>query len=374
MRQRVALIGLALASMLLSACGGTVAPPPSPGTAAETRALSGPAEPLGPLLDAAAAVLPAPGAGVAVAVIDGDATSIGVAGNPRIGADTLFEYGSITKVLTANLLAQLAAEGVVALDDSVNAYLPGELQGEQWAPVTVGDLSSHSAGLPRLPPNLNAVSMVLRGDPADPYATYDVAQLYEGLADVRPDAPGRDAEYSNLGAGWLGTILSQATGLSYGELVQQRLFDPLGMTTATIDGWASDNIAPPLDDSGRPVSNWNFQALAGAGAARGSIQDAAAFLRASLAACEGEDAVARANCLAQQPTGHQLSADTEMGLGWLRTTAEGGTAVWHNGGTGGYRSFLGFNPATGRGVVLLSNVGGLDALDSIGLRYLLGME
>jgi CubicO group peptidase (beta-lactamase class C family) len=336
--------------------------------------LSGSAEALEPLLEAAAAALPAPGAGIAVAVIDGDETSIGVAGNPTFGADTLFEYGSITKVLTANLLAQLSAEGVVALDDSVNAYLPGELQGEQWAPVTLADLSSHSAGLPRLPPNLNAVSMVLRGDPADPYAAYDVAQLYEGLADVSPDAPGEDAEYSNLGAGWLGTILSQATGLSYGELAQQRLFDPLGMTTATIDGWASDDIASPLDDSGRPVANWNFQALAGAGAARGSIQDAATFLRASMAACDEDEAVAQANCLAQQPTGHPLSADTEMGLGWLRTTGEGGTAVWHNGGTGGYRTFLGFNPATGQGVVLLSNAGGLDALDSIGLQYLIGSQ
>ena len=149
------------------------------------------------------------------------------------------------------------------------------------------------------------------------------------------------------------------------------------MTTATADNtWGSGTVAPPLDSNGRQVANWNFDALAGAGAARGSISDALAFLQGSMTACApaSADDVAKANCLAQQPTGHRLSDDTEMGLGWLLTGGPGGTAVWHNGGTGGYRTFLGFNPERGTGIVLLSNVGSLDDIDGIGLRYLIGTE
>ena len=187
----------------------------SPGTAApsagaaSTRIRSGSAETLQPLLDEAAGMLPAPGAGIALAVIDGDETGIGFAGNPTFAEDTLFEFGSITKVMTANILAQLADEGVVALDDSVNAYLPAELQGVQWEPVTLANLATHSAGLPRLPSNLNPFSMVLSGSLDDPYAAYDLAKLDDGLSDVEVGAVGGAAEYSNLGGGWLGTILSQ---------------------------------------------------------------------------------------------------------------------------------------------------------------------
>lgn len=341
-----------------------------------TRVQSGSAETLQPLLDEAAAILPTSRAGVAVAVMNGEETSIGFAGNPTFDENTLFELGSITKVMTANLLAQLADEGVVALDDSVNLYLPAALQAPQWEPVTLANLATHSAGLPRLPQNLGLLSVIFSGSVNNPYAHYDVAKLYEGLSKVKVGEVGGAAEYSNLGAGWLGTILSQATGEPYAELARERLFMPMGMTTATMSGWANDNIAPPLDSSGREVSNWDFDALAGAGAARGSLQDALAFLRASMGACDAAvtDRVARANCLTQQATGHRLSDNTETGLGWLLSTRPGGTAVWHNGGTGGYRTFLGFNPENKTGIILLSNDGNLDEVDKIGLRYLVGME
>lgn len=361
---------MTLPALLSAAC--SAAPAPETFTS-DSRVLSGSAESLQPLLDEAAAIVPAPGVGIAVALIDEDGAHLGVAGNPSFDETTLYEFGSITKVMTANVLAQLADEGVVALDDSVNRFLPAERQGPQWETVTLADLATHSAGLPRLPDNLSPWTMILRGGLDDPYASYDTAALYDGLSGVELGEVGGSSDYSNLGAGWLGTILTQQTELTYGELLRERLFAPLGMTTATADnGWASDSIAPPLDDNGREVANWTFDALAGAGAARGSLADAAAFLRASMAACDGDDPVARANCLAQQPTGHQFSDGTEMGLGWLRTTGPGGTAVWHNGGTGGYRTFLGFNPETGVGVVLLSNSGGLDAVDSVGLEHLIG--
>ncbi len=371
--RRMVMFLILLMGSTVAACSGAT-PPQAASPTADTRLLSGSAETLQPILEEAAAMLPGPAAGVAVAVIDSGETSVGIAGNPTFDENTLFEYGSITKVLTANVLAQLADEDVVALDDSVNQFLPAELQSEQWQPVTLANLSSHSAGLPRLPPNLNAMSMVLSGSLDNPYAAYDEAKLLEGLADIEPEAPGGAASYSNLGAGWLGTILSQATGVPYATLVEERLFAPLGMTAATIEGWSSDTIAPPLDDSGRPSTNWTFQALAGAGAARGNVLDAAAFLRASMDACapDNPSPVARANCLTQQPTGHALGDNTAMGLGWLRTVGASETDVWHNGGTGGYHTFIGFNPTRDTGVVLLSNVAGLDDIDTLGLHYLLG--
>lgn len=364
---------VALLGILTIACASA---PAREDFAADTRVASGSAAALDPVLQEIAALLPAPEAGVAVAIVEGDAVSIGFAGNLAFDEQTLFEFGSITKVMTALVLAQLAEEGSLQLTDPVNRYLPPEAQAPQWEAVTLRNLATHTAGIPRLPGNLNPFALALRGQLDDPYGGYDAALLYEGLADTEVEGPAGEAAYSNLGFGLLGTLLSEHTGQSYAELIGQRIFEPFGMTTATIDGWSGSDIAPPLDDGGEAVGNWTFDAFAGAGAAKGSLRDAIAFLRAGMTACapESDSPAARANCLAQQPAGIPLPPESEMGLGWIRTNGEAGTAVWHNGGTGGYRTFLGFNPERQTGIVLLSNVGGLDEVDRLGLGYLTGAE
>ncbi len=293
-------------------------------------------------------------AGVAVGFITSEAEQVVFVGNPSFGRETLFEYGSVTKVFTALLLSELAAEEQVALTDSLNAYLPKAVRDEKWRDVTLAQLATHSAGLPRLPPNMNALYMFRNGD--NPYAAYDKTLLFDALEQTELEPPGEFNAYSNFGFGLLGTLLSRPTGEPYKAMVETRIFGPLGMTGATTVGWSSKRAAPPLDRHGNETGYWDFAALAGGGAARGSVTDALKFLRASMGACGGAGQLAAANCRAQRETDVMAYKDVAQGLGWVRLASPAGDIVWHDGGTDGFSSFLGFNVRTGEGLVVLANV------------------
>src|ERR1041385_7596549 len=149
------------------------------------------------------------------------------AGDPRtLDGDTIFEIGSVTKVFTSLLLADMVNRKEVTLDDPAAKYLPENVKMPErnGKSITLLDLSTHSSGLPRVPANLNPK------DPANPYADYTVEDLYQFLSGYTlPREPGSEIEYSNLGAGLLGHILAQRAGTDYGTLVRVRITEPLGM-------------------------------------------------------------------------------------------------------------------------------------------------
>lgn len=331
-----------------------------------------------PLLDSLGSLLPSIAAGMVVATVADGEISIASVGDPGFTRETLFEYGSITKVFTAVALAGLVAEGRVDLDAPVTRYLADDLRFPQWDRVMLRSLATHTSGGPPLPPNFGVVRLWFSRRIRDPYASYDRAALARGLERSRID---RDPEwaYSNFGYAILGQALADAAGVGYAQLVVERILRPLRMETATLSGWAPGPVAPPLDRRGRPVDNWTFDVFAPAGALRGTIDDGVAFLRASMEACSpgagaAAGGLAAANCAAQQPSGVRVSDTAEMGLGWVRTERGGQTAIWHNGGTGGYSSFLGFSPDTARGIVVLANIGGLRGHDSVAIAYLTGTQ
>lgn len=360
-----------LTTLLITACAAeTAAPAPTAATAPPIRITEGSDGRLEPLLHDLATGLPVAEAGVAAALIHNDDLTIGYAGNPSFDEATLFEYGSITKLFTAILLVQLAGGGVLSLDDPINAHLTPDLQDPKWQSVTLRQLATHTSGMPRLPDNMNPFVIVLTGQMDNPYARFDQGDLEEALRQVELEPAVAIADYSNFGYGVLGYLVAGAAERDYTTLIEEELFAALGMPTARIDSWANDQQAPPLNASGEQTASWTLNALRAAGAARGSLADAIAFTRASMAACTQTDALSQANCLAQQSTGVGVPGGATMGLGWIRTTQNEATAVWHNGGTGGFTTFLGFNPETNTGLVLLSNVADFDQLDEAALDLL----
>jgi D-alanyl-D-alanine-carboxypeptidase/D-alanyl-D-alanine-endopeptidase len=314
----------------------------------------GSAQNIYPLLDNLAKQLPSNDAGIAVGYVEGEKTTIAFVGNQAFTEETLFEYGSITKVLTANILMQLVNEGSLHLDDRLNEFLPEDIQAQQWEVITLFHLATHTAGIPNSPPSLSSVDLSKRG--IDPFADYDKARLYQDIQETKVRSIGT-WNHSNYGFALLGLVLSQRTNVDYADLVQQRIFDPLAMEDASIDSWSSDNIAPPLDSDGGSSNYWNFKAFASTGALRGNILDGLAFLKASMSACQSNDIVARSNCQTQQATNIQTRYNnTKMGLGWYLTLNDDDVVIWKNGLTGGYSAFIAFNPEKRVGVVLLSNV------------------
>jgi len=286
-------------------------------------------------------------------------------GGRPLDGDTVFEIGSVTKVFTSLLLADAVNRGEVALTDPIAKHLPSTVTvpGRGRA-ITLEDLASHRSGLPRLPTNFTPK------DASNPYADYTVENLYQFLSTYQParDA-GASYEYSNLGAGLLGHLLTRRIGMDYESLVKARITGPLGMTSTavTLSPVLRARLAAGHDASLSPTSNWDLPTLAGAGALRSTANDMLTFLEAFLGYRKTTLAAAMAAMVTPRaPAGPNL----QVGLAWHITTANGKTIVWHNGGTDGYRSFVAFDPAARTGVVVLANAGTLAGPDDIG-RHLL---
>jgi serine-type D-Ala-D-Ala carboxypeptidase/endopeptidase len=304
------------------------------------------------------------GGGFVVGLLDGDGTRRVV--NVGAPADGVFEIGSITKVFTTAILADMAARGQVHLDDPVAQLLPATVKvpSRSGRRITLLDLATQSSGLPRLPTNFAPK------DSTNPYADYGDQQLYDFLSGYElPRDPGATYEYSNLGMGLLGHALARKAGMSYERLVTRRVLAPLGMkeTAITLSPALRARLVPGHGDTGQVVANWDLATLAGAGALRSTVRDMLTFLAANLDSSRG-------------PLGRPLhethvsrhaagSPNMTIGLAWhILAPPGGGSIVWHNGGTGGYRSFIGFDPVRRVGVVLLTN--SVVGADDIGFHLL----
>jgi CubicO group peptidase (beta-lactamase class C family) len=379
-------------------------------------------------------------------------------------AGTVFEIGSITKVFTAALLAEMAGRGEVRLDQPVAELLPPgvRIPSYRGRAITLAHLAEHTAALPRLPGNLWATAT----DKKNPYRDYQVAHLHDYLSGAAIGfPPGTGVAYSNLGAGLLGHVLALRAGRLFEDLLAERVLRPLGLadTGITLSADQAARLAPGHTGKGEPTPNWDIPSLAGAGALRSTLAEMLTFLRANLdppgtpagaalRACHAPRPVAwwrRVGVGALQalglaaaslpilraapvpawslkflalcylpvlvalawkgfwagvwaaaavwvgglllwgswsawvPAGVSLlcflaGAGLAAGylpprgrvrLGWQEgAVGPGGTALWHNGGTGGYRSFVGFVAETRVGVAVLSN--SANDVDAIGMSLL----
>jgi CubicO group peptidase (beta-lactamase class C family) len=346
--------------------------------------------------------------GFALGVVNGSDTAIRAYGRREDGGlpvdgHTFYEIGSITKVFTTILLAEMHLRGEVALDDPVNRFLPSHarIPGRGGA-VTLRHLATHSSGLPRLPPTMPWSKLFDN----NPYADIDSGALYRATAHRGPRRqPGSATVYSNFAMGLLGHVLGLAAGERYERMVQTRLCLPLGLhdTAFTLSEDQRQRLAPGYN-GGKIVPNWDFDALAAAGGLKSTVADMTRFVQANLRPADTPLAeplalaqsihtqrryrITRDSRITALVTGLALLGFTEwldfdlskparlalfggaalaavyltpsslatMGLGWHVSSLKDGTAIrWHNGGTGGYASYLAFAPERGIGIVWLAN-------------------
>jgi D-alanyl-D-alanine-carboxypeptidase/D-alanyl-D-alanine-endopeptidase len=292
----------------------------------------------------------------------------GLADRRPMTGDTVVDIGSITKLFTSLLLADLAVRGELAIDDPVSRYLPAEVRVPErdGLPITLADLATHTAGLPLRPSNL------VSADPDNKYAGYTIERLYEFLsAYALPRTPGTAYEYSNVGYGLLGHVIARRIGKDYAAAVRSRITGPLGMADTRIVPTpamkARTAVGYTLEM--KPAVSWDFGALEGAGALRSTAND----LMKLLEACLGYRKTALAPALrvmvaTRRPGGMQPS--TQIALGWNVLVAGERELVWKNGSVGGYRAFIGFDLAARVGVVALSNAQTGIGVDDIGLHLL----
>jgi serine-type D-Ala-D-Ala carboxypeptidase/endopeptidase len=310
--------------------------------------------------------------GIVVGVIEPDGRRVVACGNLANGdsrtldGDTIFEIGSVTKVFTSLLLADMVNRKEVTLDDPAAKYLPenARMPERNGKSITLLDLSTHSSGLPPLP-----VGNPNRKDPRNPYAGYSVNDLYQFLSGYTlPRDPGSEFEYSNLGAGLLGHLLAYSAGTDYESLIGIRITRPLSMpdTGVTLSSSMERRMATGHNAMLAPVGNSDLPTpLAGAGALRSSANDMLTFLEAFLGYKESPLVPAMKAMLEVRRT----AGKAKIGLGWLLNSADGKEIAMHDGGTGGFRSFIGFDAKARIGVVVLSN-GTRSGVEDIGLHLL----
>ena len=309
--------------------------------------------------------------GIAVGIIDPDGRArvfaYGVSGASRpLDAQSVFEIGSITKTFTATTLADMVVKGEVKLDDPVSKYLPpsARVPSRSGREITLADLATQSSGLPRMPSNFAPK------DQANPYADYTEQQAIDFVSSYQlPRDVGAKYEYSNLGMGLLGIALARREGVSYETLVRRHVIDPLGMTDTRVAFTPSmrERLALGHDENGAVVSNWDIPGLAGAGALRSTVNDMLRYLRANID--PSHSPIAGAIEMAHAKRYDTDNPNLSLGLAWhIVRTPQGSTITWHNGGTGGYRTFIGFDPARHAGVVVLSN--SATSVDDIGLHLI----
>ena len=308
--------------------------------------------------------------GIAVGILDPDGRTrvfaYGASGTSRpLDGQSVFEIGSITKTFTATTLADMVAKGEVKLDDPVAKYLPASahVPSRNGREITLVDLATQSSGLPRMPSNFAPK------DQTNPYADYTEQQAVDFVSSYQlPRDVGAKYEYSNLGMGLLGIALTRREGVSYEALVRTHVIDPLGMndTRVTFTPSMRERLALGHDENGAVVSNWDIPGLAGAGALRSTVNDMLRYLQANVD--PSHTTLAPAIDMAHAKRYATDNPNLSLGLAWhILTTAAGSAITWHNGGTGGYRTFIGFDPARHAGVVVLSN--SATSVDDIGLHF-----
>ena len=303
---------------------------------------------------------------VVIIVRDGEVWSNGY-GRVSVGSDqvpnanSLLRLCSISKILATDLLAKLVADKKVSFDDPLQKFAPPgvrvptmTVRGPALRPVNLGDLATHTAGLPR---------EIAYPPPGAAHFTFpDFAFRWQWLPGFRlRTSPGDAAHYSNIGFDLLADGLSAASGKPYLALFQERTAGPLGMTDTTLVPQPAQ-CARLMSSMREPSECTDTQAAAGSGGMYSTATDMAKFMRYLLylpGVPVHQNGISTgiyldpAKLHSIQGLSH-AGVPTGIGLGWLEINATYGESriVEKTGGGAGFQTYVALNPARHAGIFL----------------------
>jgi CubicO group peptidase (beta-lactamase class C family) len=283
-------------------------------------------------------------------------------------SSTVFEIGSVSKVFTTAITQMLVDKGELSWDDPIARYIPATA-GYKDDSTTLRHLAAHLSGFPRIP---QAWFSKIEANECDPYSVLTMDDLLGYLRNdtdkKKPSMKGYD--YSNVGTGLLGHILEWKTGKTYEALLQEYIAGPLHMAHTTMADADSAIFATGHNEQGKPTCHWHMPILPGAGAIRASGSDMMVFLKAAM---NGTGPVGATIARTQKEVASMPGG--AIAHGWHIDRTNGAIfgikeIVWHNGGTGGFRSYIGFIPEKKTGIVILSNQAS-EELDRLAISMIL---
>lgn len=266
----------------------------------------------------------------------------------QITENTKFEIASLSKIFTALLLTDLLDQKKLSLDDELGNYFTGEQIDESVKTITIIQLATHTSGLPRLPINETKTWEKF-------YTSFDEKQLDNFLNNYSKNST--NFFYSNLGYTILGEIIEKEVETTYEEEVKSKILEPLEMNSTDVTRPDSkyDLLATGYKN-GKPIENKGWMAPLGSGGYHSSAKDMLHLLEAYI----GSRNTNSLNLELTLEPRHEISKrfDREQSIqsiGWKLLKCGETEVYWHDGGTDGFRSFMGFDPNSKTGVVVLSN-------------------
>ena len=296
-------------------------------------------------------------------VVDQDVRGVrSIDGTAAVALDDRWNLGSDGKAMTATMVARLVERGLLRWDAPLSEMLP-ELAADmrpEYRDVTLLDLMSHRAGLPENLSDLAWFQNFYSDERPQPAQRLDY--LRRAVAEA-PVGPARgEGSYSNTGLLLAGAIAERATGKAYAELMQEEVFAPLGMTSATFDQTPdSGEVVGHIDGRVALATDGNPEMLTPAGGVRMTLADWGRFCVDQMA---GEHGRGRLLTEASYSLLHTPQGDTIMALGWgvpPRIAGRIGRVLTHGGSDGNWFAFVALFPDTENGVLAVAN-----AADSMG--------
>ncbi len=300
------------------------------------------------------------GVGIVVGVVEPQGRRIISYGHPSAGdlrpldGDTVFEIGSVTKVFTALLLADMVRQNEVALADPVAKYPPAgvKVPERNGRSITLVDLATHTSGLPFMPENAPAFN----GPAARKYSAADLVHYvasYKLTRDI-----GSKWDYSNIGYWLLSEALASRAGMDYESLLRARVIAPLKLAStdfvlspkmkANLAAGHDAGLQPSPDVSNLPV----YSLMPSAGGLYSTANDLLTFLSVALGYERSSLGPAmEASVSTRRPT----QSGNEQALGWTVIGKGDDQIIFRDGGTLGYASSMAWDPKKRIGVVVLSN-------------------
>jgi len=304
-----------------------------------------------------------------------------------IDAETLFQIGSVSKSFAAGAIAALVDDGLVDWDDPVVKHLPWFRVKDPWITrsMTIRDILSHRSGIP--------------GDAYAVLAVMDGREAAERLRLLDNQGPLRqDYRYSNQGYGVAGLVVEAVTGMSWGDWVHERIFEPLQMHRSAAsphEVWDQRFVAPAFlgsapagtvgiadapgrnvamphgvaRDGSRRVLSWqSYDSMQAAGSVVSSVSDLVNWIRMHLGAGALGDVVVLSETSVAEMHAPQIRTEVTSlaepfadegpgayGLGWSRSSFEARTQLSHGGGIFGFPAFVALLPEVEAGVAVLAN-------------------
>lgn len=270
-----------------------------------------------------------------------------------LDGDTVFEIASVTKVFTALLLAEMARRGEVVLTAPVATYLPVDctVPERDGRSITLLDLAMHTAGLPFMPDALPASAAS-----AMQITTQDLKRYLAGYR--LPHDIGTTWDYSNLGYWLLGEALTHQAARSFDRLLRERVLAPLKLksTALTPSPWMRARLALGHDAALQVAPAVNtlpiYALMPASGGLYSTVNDLLRLLAVAVGRTRSPLAQALTTCLSVSRP--KPSVDEAQALGWVVIGTGEDRVFFHDGGTFGYASCVGFDPVRRVGVVVLS--------------------